>query len=145
VEVITYSLRGNQGSFDCYYKDVATFTDEALTKGEEIRPLIEGFQASIKERRCEEVRCHEERLFEFLTLGTLSRQYCGVANVHPDMPRRLLTRLADIRKQGGSIKRLANISRGVLATRFLSPRSRHSHPQPTLGHLGKLLNWEVQA
>jgi hypothetical protein len=29
----------------------------------------------------------------------------------------------------------------MLATLFLSPIGRHSHLQPTLGHLNKLLNW----
>ena len=42
-------------------------------------------------------------------------------------------------------KLLADASHNALAILILSPISRHSHPQPTLGHLGKLLNWEVQA
>jgi hypothetical protein len=71
VEVITYSLQGNRRNSDRYYEAIATFTDEVLAKAEEIQPLIEGFQAFIKGTRCEEVRSHEECLFEFLTLGTL--------------------------------------------------------------------------
>jgi len=141
VEVITYSLQGNQRSSDRYYEAIATFTDEVLAKVEELQPLIEGFQAFIKRTHCEEVRSQEEYLFEFLTLGTLWRLYCGAAKGLSVVPRRLLTSIVNVRKQGGSIKRLADVSRGVLATLFLSPLGRHSYPQPTFGHLNKLLNW----
>jgi hypothetical protein len=76
-----------------------------------------------------------------LTLGTLWRQYCDDAHDLPGMPRKMLIGLADMRKQGGSVKQAADVLRGLLATAFLSPVNRPWFPRPTPDHLEKLLDW----
>jgi hypothetical protein len=140
-EVVTYSLRGGGGDSDQYYRDVEAFTDEVLAKGGDLYPIVESFQAYVREHGIEKVRSREEYLFELLMLGTLWRLYCDDAHDLPGMPRKVLIGLADLRKHGGSIKQAADVLRGVMATVFLSPVDRPWFPRPTPDHLGRLIDW----
>lgn len=141
MEAITYSLRSEAGDSEQYYKDIAGFTDEVLKHAESLGSLVAAFQAHIKENNVEEVRSKEEYLFELLMLGTLWRIYCDDAHDMPGIPGKILIGLADVRKQGGSIKQAADFCKGILATAFISPVDRPWYPRPTLNHMDKLLQY----
>jgi len=141
MEAITYSLHNDAADSERYYLDVSVFTDEVLKQGESLRELIGAFQAYVEENHVEAMRSNEEYLFELLTLGTLWRVYCDDAHDMPGMPAKILIGLADLRKQGGSIKQAADFFKGIIATAFISPVDRQWYPRPTLDHLDKLLQW----
>ncbi len=139
MEIITYSLKDGAVVSDQYYEDVAAFTDTVLQEAADLRPIVERFMEFVAGR--EALRSKEEYTFELLMLGTLWRQYCDDAHDLPGMPRKLMIGLADMRKQGGSVKQAADVLRGLLATAFLSPLNRPWFPRPTPDHLEKLLDW----
>ncbi len=141
MEAITYSLRNDAADSAQYYEDAAKFTDVVLKTGESLYRLIDNFRTYITDHHIEAVRSKEEYLFELLTLGTLWRVYCDDAHDMPDVPAKILMGLADLRKQGGSIKQGADFLKGIIATAFISPVDRTWYPRPTLDHLEKLLQW----
>lgn len=141
MEVVTYSLRNGKSNSDEYYTDVAAFTGEVLEKAKDLYPLVEAFQAYVREHGIEKARSRDEYIFELLTLGTLWRAYCDDAHDLPGIPRQIMIGLVDMRKYGGSIKQVVDVLRGVMATIFLSPVDRNWSPRPTSDHLDRLLDW----
>ncbi|MCX7924017.1 MAG: DUF116 domain-containing protein [Clostridia bacterium] len=144
MEVITYSLRDNQRNSDQYYSDAETFTDEVLFEAEGlVRPLVQEFQAHIRETGKESPRTYEEHMLEFLMLGTLWRIYSSDASGMPDLPGQILTRLAELRQDGGCMKPGIDFLRGVLSTLFLSPDTQDNLCSllPTMEHFKLLINW----
>jgi hypothetical protein len=143
MEVITYLLRDRQKRSDQYYKDVAVFTDNVLTEAEgRTRTSVEAFQTYLQQTRRETLRTCAEYTFELLTLGVLWRVYAGDTLRLAEAPRRVLTRLVQLRQRGGRFGQVIDRLRGVLATIFLSPDGRHPGdvPAPTLDRLERLLS-----
>lgn len=76
MEIITYSLRDEQGRSDQYYRDIAAFADEALREAERLAgPLVTEFRSFLQATAREELRTREEYALELLVLGVLSRVY----------------------------------------------------------------------
>lgn len=144
MDVITYSLRNGQTRSDQYYRDVATFTDQVLTKAAScIGAQVQAFQSYWKATHSAKSPTFAECTFELLTLGVLWRIYVGGALCVAQAPRQVLTGLAQLRQRGGRLKPGVDLVRGWLATLFLSSNDRHGveAPPPTLEHCGRLLDW----
>jgi len=76
LEVITYSLRNEQGRSDEYYRDIAAFADVALHEAEVCAgPLVTEFRSFLQATGREEPRTRAEYALELLALGVLSRVY----------------------------------------------------------------------
>lgn len=76
MEVITYSLRDEQGRSDQYYRDIAVFADVTLQEAEtRAGPLVTAFRSFLEETGREEPRTREEYALELLVLAALSRVY----------------------------------------------------------------------
>jgi hypothetical protein len=141
MEVVTYSLKGGECTSDRYYRDVAAFTDEFVSKAAMFHPLVEKFQAYMKEEGKETVRSRDEYVFELAMLGTLWCTYGDDAHGVSVGWTKIMAGLASLRQRGGLVKSIADSARGVMATLFLSPVDRNWCPRPTPEHLGRLLNW----
>lgn len=144
MHVITYSLRGNNTDSCRYYSDAALLTDEVMTKLDSIAgDMVEGLQDFICTSKAETLRSKEEYEFELLVLGVLWKVYSGDALELEDKPQQLLSGLARLRNQGGSLKPCIDFLRGILSTFFLSPDlyDNLNILEPTLQHFDKLLNW----
>lgn len=141
MEIITYSLRGSDPDSDRYYRECGAFTDRVIAASSSVRPIVESFRSFITRSHREDLRSGEEYLFELLMLGTLWRIYCDDSHELPALPRRILIRLAEIRREHNRLKPAADLLRGILATLFLVPQDREWMPRPTLRHLDQLLAW----
>jgi hypothetical protein len=76
LEIITYSLRDEQGRSDQYYRDIAAFTGATLREAEtHAGLLVTEFRSFLEETGREELRTREEYALELLVLGILSRVY----------------------------------------------------------------------
>lgn len=117
--VITYSLRDGEGKSDQYYHDTVAFTDEVLAKSQEIQGLVQAFQSYLLVTKCENLRSQEEYSFEVLMLGTLWRCYGCQSLSLPNVPKKALTKLANLRNRVGCLKPGIDLLRGILATLYL--------------------------
>jgi hypothetical protein len=76
VDIITYSLRNEQGRSDQYYRDIAAFASETLREAEtRAGSLVTEFRSFLQGTGREEPRTCEEYALELLVLGVLSRVY----------------------------------------------------------------------
>jgi uncharacterized protein len=140
-DAVTYSLKNGASTSDQYYRDVSAFTDEFLAKATLLKPIVEKFRAYVKEESKEQVRSHDEYLFELAMLGTLWYTYGDDAyGITPGWTR-IMAGLVSLRQRGGMVKSVADSVRGILATLFLSPVDHDECPRPTLDHFDRLLNW----
>ena len=76
-------------------------------------------------------------------MGTLWNIYSGDSSGIEKVPAQLLTGLAKLRKQGGSLKPGIDFIRGILSTLYLSP-DLYDHIYTldvSMDHLGMLLGW----
>jgi len=143
-EIITYSLRAGEKFSDQYYRDIANFTDHALTEANQrARSIIKEFQGFIQQTGRESLRSQSEYIFEFLTLGVLWNTYGVNAIDSNGLPQRFLAALAAVRKQNESLKPGIDFIRGILATLFLFRQSSDGdkNPAPTLENMDQLLSW----
>jgi hypothetical protein len=145
MDVITYSLKGEQSHSDQYYQDIAGFTDEVLQEAEtRFGSLTTAFQRYVQQTGREEPRSRPEYLFELLTLGVLWQAYAHHALRLARIPRRAMIALAHLRQRGGRLKSVIDVVRGTLSTTFLFSRNgqhRAAAPALTPDHLGRLLDW----
>lgn len=139
----TYSLRGDQPNSDQYYREVAVFADEVLAKAASIELPVDAFQSYLEATGRETPRSREEYLLEVLALGVLWRVYGRRADQLRAMPRRALTKLADLRRYARYLKPGVDLLRGILTTAFLpcgTGELPEPHP-PTLEQFARLLSW----
>lgn len=141
MDVVTYSLKDGEATSDRYYRDVAAFTDEVLADAVVLHPLVERFEAYLRETGKEAVRSRDEYVFELLMLDTLWRYYADDAYDVSGGWTGIMSLLSRLRQRGGTIKALADRARGILATVFLVPVSRAGYLQATLEHMNRLLKW----
>ncbi|MFT8313681.1 MAG: DUF116 domain-containing protein [Clostridium sp.] len=126
IDIVTYSLLGQYADSNEYYVDVAAFTNEVILNGEPImNSAILNFKNYIKENNIESLRSNEEYLLELLTLAILWQLYSDDAFELSELPKNIIRKLVEIRKQGGNIKAGADFIRGILSTIFLSPNSNY--------------------
>ncbi len=141
---ITYSLGGTPAEVRDYYETVAAFADEVLAQADAlVAPLAEEFRGHVEAAGLESPRTGEEYALELLTLGVLWRVYSDEAHELAPIPRRLLTALAECRRQGCPLKPGIDFLRGILGTAFLAPNEYDPADMvdPTLEHLDQLLGW----
>ena len=143
-EVVTYSLRDEEGNSDQYYQDIASFTDEVLAESWDVWEMMRNFRSYLLKTKHESIRSKEEYCLEILMLGTLMRCY-GYRSLNlPDAPARMLTELANFRDEISFLKPEIDLLRGILATLYLSGDNDQSKVEafkPTLEHLDSLLKW----
>lgn len=142
--VITYLLRENQSQSDGFYKELSGFTDEVLAEIDSLtHSAVEGYMFYRLRKKGSKLCSKEEHYFELLVLGTLWEVYSGDASGLDEIPQQLLTGLAKLRRQGGSLKPGIDFIRGILSTIFLSP-DLYDHIfklDVSVKHLHRLLDW----
>jgi len=142
--VITYSLRESQDQSDMFYQLLSDFTDEVLAEMDSLaHAVVEGYASYRQRQESFRIRSGEEYGFELLVLGTLWEIYSGDASGLDEVPQKLLTDLAKLRRQNDKLKPGADFIRGILSTLFLSP-DLYDHTfklDVSMKHLDKLLNW----
>lgn len=144
MEIITYSLRNQDRDSEQYYHDIAAFTDEVLRAAEkQLGPLVMAFQGYLRHTTGEEPRSLPEYAFELLTLGVLWRVYAHDALTLGHTSGRILAALVRLRKRGGTIKKIVDRTRGLVANTALMRDGRNgtSPPVPTPDQVKPLLEW----
>jgi hypothetical protein len=141
MDVVTYSLKNGHDTSEQYYRDVAAFSDRVVEGASVLYPIVERYQAYLKDGAFKQARSRDEYAFELLMLGTLWRNYADDAQDVSGGWTGFLSLLARLRQRSNIIKPLADAMRGVLATIFLSPQDHDWHPRATLEHLDRLLKW----
>lgn len=141
---VTYSLRDTEDSSDLFYRELAVFTDEVLGQcGKLLKAAISGYSAYCTVNKPRRPRSREEYSFELLVLGTLWNIYSGDSSGLEKIPAQLLSGLAKLRRQGGTLKPGIDFIRGILSTIYLSP-DLYDHLfklDVSLEHLDILLGW----
>ncbi|MCD4687452.1 MAG: DUF116 domain-containing protein [Anaerolineae bacterium] len=152
MDIITYSLRNQGRDSEQYYRDVAAFTDEVLRAAEDqLGPLVTAFQPYVRDTCDENPRSLPEYAFELLTLGVLWRVYANDALAMGHTSGRVLAALVQLRKRGGTVKKIVDRARGLLANMALmrsvsnNGRNGASPPVPTPDQLDHLLEWLAAA
>lgn len=143
IDIVTYSLIGQHVDSNEYYVDAAAFTNEVILNGKPIiNSIILDFKNYIKENNIESLRNNEEYLLELLTLAILWQLYSDDAFELSELPKNIIKKLVELRKQGGNIKAGADFIRGILSTIFLSPNSNYkSSIDLSLKNFKKFINW----
>ncbi len=139
-EIITYSLCKYDEKSDKYYEEVSIFTDEVLSeicKSTDI--WAKDFQDFIVENHIEDLRNNIEYALELLILGVLWRNYINKAIILKKIPKTILIKLSKLREKN-SIKKAADIIRGILGTLFLD-KEDNKNIDFTLDSLIKLIHW----
>ncbi len=140
MDVITYTLRGDDTHSDRYYREVATFADRVLAEGEaRVGHLVDACLTS----GCEATRTRGEYILELLTLGVLWRVYASAALALPVLLQQWLAGLEALRERSPRLKPAVDRLRGVLMAFFLRPRRRPptALPAPSLARVDHLLAW----
>lgn len=145
MEIITYTLRGDQPGSDQYYQDIATFTDEVIQVAkDELGLVVDDFRTYMQETGFEVARTHPEYAFELLTLGVLWHVYAENALRLTRIHQKILVSLAHLRQRGGRVKSLVDSLRGVLSTAFLLSENGlkgSKLPALTPENMTRLLKW----
>lgn len=141
---ITYSLRDTEDSSDIFYSELSAFTDEVLGQCDElVKTAVSGYSAYCNEKKTSRLRSSEEYSLELLVLGTLWNIYSGDSSGLEKIPVQLLSGLAMLRRQGGSLKPGIDFIRGILSALYLAP-DLYDHLfrlDVSLKHLDVLLDW----
>lgn len=144
---ITYELTVDGKDSECYYRDVASFTERVLLHGEALAgPLVEQLRLHDAAAAPEASRSKREYLLELLVLGTLWRIYARTACAAPQFTLHLLSVLTSIRQRNNCFKSGADLGRGILLTYCLAKEALfrsapEAAPAPTVENLKKLLRW----
>lgn len=141
---ITYSLRDTGDGSELFYRELAAFTDEVLAQCDELlKTAVSGYSAYRTENKTLRQRSREEYSFELLAMGTFWNIYSGDSSDIEKIPAQLLSGLAKLRRQGGTLKPGIDFIRGILSTIYLSP-DLYDHLfklDVSLEHLDVLLDW----
>lgn len=143
MQVITYSLRNGAITSSQYYRDVSACADQVVAQGElRFSCLLLAFKSFLSETGREAPRSPPEYYYELLILGVLWRVYAHDALGLAEWPRRVLTRLAQLRERAERCKPAVDRVRGVLETALI-PGSTCSGSLPilTIANFEKLLGW----
>ncbi|AGK98296.1 DUF116 domain-containing protein [Clostridium pasteurianum] len=143
IDIVTYSLLGQHIDSNEYYVDSEAFTNEVILNGKPImNSIILDFKNYIKENNIESLRSNEEYLLELLTLAILWQLYSDDAFELSELPKRIIKKLVELRKQGGNIKAGVDFIRGILSTIFLSPNSNYkSTINLSLKNFKRFISW----
>lgn len=141
---VTYSIKGDKGGAECFYMDAAALADEVLSQMEELtRGITDNYVAYLEASESKSISSREEYGFELLILGVLWNIYSGDSTALRGGSQQLLSGLARLREQGGSLKPGIDFIRGILSTIFLAPDVYDNIfvSDPTLEQMERLLDW----
>ena len=135
VEIITYSLRGEQKRSDQYYRDIADFTDEVLLKiSNQADDLIIAYMDFLERQEIEKRRGFDEYGFELLMLGIFWRLHGQNAIQLTNLPQHSLAARGKIRKRVRPMRPVVDWLRGRLGTIYLISKNGNTQrtPEPTV-------------
>jgi len=143
MELLTYSLKANQGKSDNYYKEIKDFTNEILNEFPRFNTSIIQDLICYNQENDSKVRKNDEYIFEFLMIGTFWKVYCTTAFNLDEKPQILLKKLADLRNENEIAKDFIDDIRGILITQFLLPNKEHveDYTEFNLINFNKLLKY----
>ncbi|HKJ28037.1 MAG TPA: DUF116 domain-containing protein [Anaerolineales bacterium] len=143
VKIITYTLKNNHENSDCFYTNLAAFTDRVLQQADgQVGDVLDDFQLWLTESQAEPARTRPEYIFDLLTIGILWVVYGREAATSPGYSKALLTRLVAWRKQFPLLKPGIDFIRGLLGG--LTIHSIHTGGQPgllTTANISTLVKW----
>ncbi len=143
-EGFVYDLRLKNGSSDCFYEEVAHFSDRLLAVIDfRAGDVIDAYATYVQNQKRETPRSHGEYAIEFLMLGLVLRRYSAAAENTPGWIARLAHGLFRFRRVSRRIKPAADFLRAAIARIFLVPKIGDKTPsgwQPLAG-LPRLINW----
>lgn len=142
--IVTYALRDEERGSECFYADASALADEVLAQTRELTNGITGnYRKYLSEKGKGSDTSVEALGFELLILGVLWNVYSGDSSVLHGGPQQLLSGLARLREQGGSLKPGIDFIRGILSTILLSPNLYDNMyiSNPSINQLDKLLDW----
>lgn len=120
-EIITYSLRGPDGTSDEFYRDLAAFTDEVLEQAEaRWHGRIDGLKAWLLGTGRETPRDSSEYIYDCLTLGVLWTVHASRAEALPPGPRVALGLFSRLRRLNKVAETIADGLRGAISGLWLS-------------------------
>ncbi|MGD8759220.1 MAG: DUF116 domain-containing protein [Anaerolineales bacterium] len=144
MEIITYSLRGDEDTAEGYYRQIGIFADEVGAEAERrLSWQIARFDANQRSEAIRPERTFSELALEALVLGVLWRVYGAEAVGLGGLPGQMLSGLSKLRNTKACLKPLADPLRGVLGEVFLrSPRPPANRVPPlSLDNLDRLISW----
>ncbi len=143
MEIITYSLRDEQGRSDGFYRDIAAFTDEVLREIDaRAGPLLDGFHAFVRATGREVERTRSEYALELLVLSVLARVYGPCAPGVSPAARGVLVGLARLRRRAKVLRPGLDTLQGALVNALLPLDARQgSDCALTLDTFDALLGW----
>jgi hypothetical protein len=141
---LVYDLRLTNGRSDCFYGDVARFSDQLLAQIElHAGAAIDGYSRHLQIEMREPPRSRGEYGIEFLMLGLVLRQYAGAAQITQGWILKLTRGLFRLRGKSGWMKAVTDRLRAVVTGFFLVPKiGRVAKPdwRPLRG-LPSLIEW----
>ena len=131
--IITYSLKAGQKTSDQFYSDLAAFTDTVIQTGEtHLGELVTRFDARQPGRHT-----RPWLLLDLLVLGVLWQVFAADALDQSPTRQRILSALADLRKNARWTRPLVDPLRGLLSRDLVSP-GKHKTLPLTLPDIEKL-------
>ena len=124
-EIITYSLRGPDGTSDGFYRDLAAFADEVLAEARaRLQARVDGLQAWVQSTGREERRDASEVVYDCLNLGVLWTVHAGRTAALPSAPRAALGLFSRLRRKRGIAEDIADVFRGAISGLWLARAGR---------------------
>ena len=141
MEIITYSIKGNQKNSDKYYAEIKSFTDHVLNEFKDFKTqAVLDFISYIEEVNKDGILSHGEYIFEFLMLGVFWRVYAVRSANLDKSPQKILENLVKERNQNQPAKETIDIIRGMIMKPFLLSEDGNT-PDLTLVNFKKLLSY----
>src|SRR4030065_326972 len=144
-EIVTYSLRGPDGTSDGFYRDLAAFADEVLAEARaRLQARVDGLQAWVQSTGREERRDASEVVYDCLNLGVLWTVHAGRPAALPSAPRAALGLFSRLRRKRGIAEDIADVFRGAISGLWLARAGRAAAAGvPDLVALRALRDWLV--
>jgi len=121
VEIITYALRGPDGTSDRFYRDLAAFTDEVLTQAQaRLQEWVVGLQEWVESTGREARRAPSEYVYDCLSLGVLWTVHGARATSLPTAPRAALRAFSRLRRRGGAAETCGDAARSAISGLWIS-------------------------
>ena len=143
-ETITYSIRNGNSDSQIYYQEIKKLSDEVLQFSEtSILPVVNEYVRYLDTYNLEEIREHEEYIFELLSFGILWHIYSLTALEVRIAPFITLSKMSEWRKKHQKLKPLIDIARGICTTLFLLPGNHKNQfvEIPNLEQIDHVCKW----
>lgn len=140
---LVYDLRQKDGCSDCFYADVAHFSD-ILVAEIDLRAgaAIDGYRKYVQTELQERARSRGEYGMELLVLGMVIQRYGFAAQHTPRLTVDVARGLLWLRREIPGIKRSVDFLRTLVTHTFLMPKIGHTHSESfSLLELRNLIRW----